>query len=337
MSDLVSVIVPVYNVEKYLAECIKSILQQSYDNIELILVNDGSPDSSGEICESFSKTDSRIKVLHIENQGVANARNQGMSLASGKYITFIDSDDIITPDLVEAMVSTLEKYDADYVNGAFAKYINGKIANTLDYFTDKGDAVSVAEYLDRMSEYQAGAFWGGVCTKLFKKQIIDENKLFYEKDVLFAEDFRFNLEYLKHVKKVALIHKPMYLYRIDTLASLSKRKRDAKKFWNEYYEIYKRFIELYTLKNVYDENSKKLFRFLINAREEVLRYCISKNKELPHELNKTIEYINTFDHIKDAEKVCNNTVSSSSISKWIYIIKLYLMDFRIRIKKLIKH
>lgn len=337
MSDLVSVIVPVYNVEKHLSECIKSIQEQSYKNLEILLVNDGSSDSSGEICNNFEKTDSRISVFHIKNTGVANARNFGVANATGKYITFIDSDDIITKDLIEVMVNKIIHDNSDYVNGAFARYVNGEITSSLDYFSDKGDVIDIEGYLTRMSEYQAGAFWGGVCTKLHKKEIIDKYNLHYESNVLFAEDFRFNIEYLKHVNIVSLVHEPMYLYRIDTLSSLSKRRRDSYKFWDEYYEIYKRFVELYELKNVYKENSKKLYRFLFKAREEVLRNSITSDKTNPRELSKLMSYICANNDIKEADKIFAPTKrSDSGLWKWLYIFKLYLMVFRINLKNLIK-
>ena len=104
MSDKVSIIVPVYNVEKYLDECVKSILAQTYSNIEIVLVDDGSKDTSGSMCDEYKKHDDRIVVVHKENGGLSSARNAGMENASGDYYIFVDSDDTISPDMVEEMV-----------------------------------------------------------------------------------------------------------------------------------------------------------------------------------------------------------------------------------------
>ncbi|MBO7334370.1 MAG: glycosyltransferase, partial [Lachnospiraceae bacterium] len=111
--ELISVIVPVFEVEKYLKECIESILNQTYTNLEIILVDDGSPDKCGEICEEYAKTDNRIIVIHHENKGLSSARNRGLDIATGDYIGFVDSDDKIAPDMFEILLNNLKQYDAD--------------------------------------------------------------------------------------------------------------------------------------------------------------------------------------------------------------------------------
>lgn len=112
MEELISVIVPVYNVEKYLRKCIDSIINQTYTNLEIILVDDGSPDNCGKICDEYSKKDNRIKVIHKENGGLSDARNVGIKSAKGKYITLIDSDDYVTKDYVEFLYQLIKKYNA---------------------------------------------------------------------------------------------------------------------------------------------------------------------------------------------------------------------------------
>ena len=112
---LISIIVPVYNVEKYLSKCIDSIINQTYKNIEIILIDDGSTDSSGAICDKYALVDSRIHVLHIENSGVSNARNVGLNHATGDYIGFVDSDDYIEPNMYELLLEELIADDVDVV------------------------------------------------------------------------------------------------------------------------------------------------------------------------------------------------------------------------------
>ena len=115
--DKISVIVPVYKVEEYLDECVESILRQSYSNFELILVDDGSPDRCGEMCDNYKKRDARIEVIHKTNGGLSDARNAGLRVASGEYITFVDSDDAIADNYLEILYKALKKYGVDIVQG----------------------------------------------------------------------------------------------------------------------------------------------------------------------------------------------------------------------------
>ena len=113
MNEIVSIIIPIYKVELYLERCIQSVLMQTYHNLEIILVDDGSPDLCGEICEDFAQKDSRVRVYHKQNGGLSDARNYGVEQAHGTYITFIDADDYVAPDYVEYLVGLLVKFDAD--------------------------------------------------------------------------------------------------------------------------------------------------------------------------------------------------------------------------------
>ena len=112
--DKISVIIPVYNVQDYLEECVNSILAQTYTNLEIILVDDGSKDNSGQLCDAFSKRDSRVKVIHKENGGVSTARNAGIESATGEYIAFVDADDYIAPDMYSRLMNLLKYFGADF-------------------------------------------------------------------------------------------------------------------------------------------------------------------------------------------------------------------------------
>ena len=115
MNDLISIIVPVYNVEQYLDRCVKSLLQQTYKNLEIILVDDGSPDRCGQMCDNYAKLDSRVLVIHKENGGLSDARNAGLSHAHGEYIAFVDSDDYIEADMISELYNACHNQDADIV------------------------------------------------------------------------------------------------------------------------------------------------------------------------------------------------------------------------------
>ena len=122
MKREISIIVPIYNVEKQLSTCIESILNQTFMNFELILVDDGSPDKCGEICDEYEKKDKRIKVIHKKNGGLSDARNAGLNIATGKYIGFVDSDDIIHPQMYEKLYNCINKYNSDIIQCKFKKF-----------------------------------------------------------------------------------------------------------------------------------------------------------------------------------------------------------------------
>ncbi len=124
---LISIIIPVYNVERYLRECIDSIIAQTYKNLEIILVDDGSSDKSGEICDEYSKKDSRIKVIHKKNGGLSDARNVALDIAKGDYIGFIDSDDYIEKDMFQILYNLAEEYNAEISSISFYKMLENKV------------------------------------------------------------------------------------------------------------------------------------------------------------------------------------------------------------------
>lgn len=303
--EKVSVIIPIYNAEKHLDECIKSIIRQTYTNIELLLIDDGSKDYSAEICDRYASEDIRITVNHIANGGVANARNLGLSVATGEYIVFADSDDIYVDEFIEKSLVAIKQ--ADYVSWAFETFNSKKMLGKIDYLSNFDDTISIEDYLQIMIQYQAGAYWGANWGKFYKKSIIDNNNIRFESNVLFAEDFRFNLEYLKYVKNISVMHEKGYLYRVDTEGSLSKKKRDLKQYWNEYYELYNRYMQLYSVHNMNDICREGLNSFLIGAYISVIREAGALNKLSLINLKKLSSMIETKSNVKTAAKNIKET------------------------------
>ena len=169
MNELISVIVPIYNVEEYLPNCIESILRQTYKHLEIVLVDDGSPDRCGEICEEYAKKDDRIRVIHKENGGLSDARNKGMSIATGKYFTFIDSDDYISEDYVEYLYKLLKEHDADIS-------VCDLIMTSSMKETEQKDSKSVFKYsVDEALEAMlyAKVFSTSADAKLYKRELFE--------------------------------------------------------------------------------------------------------------------------------------------------------------------
>ncbi len=318
MSSLISIIVPVYNAQDHLEECIKSLVEQSYENKEIILVDDGSKDFSGEICDRFAERYENIRVFHTENQGVAKARNLGIEKALGDYFVFVDSDDVLCEEFLEKTHFAMIENGVDYVSCSFSRYENDAVGSTVDYFFEDTALLTIAEYLGRMADFQAGAFWGANWGKLFKASIIRDNNIRFEPQIQFAEDFRFNLEYLKYIKSIYHIHKPLYIYRIDTSGSLSKSKRDSNKFWDEYYELYLRYVSLYERHGVYDKNKEKLEKIKDNAAKLVLRNNLRQNNLDFFKAKKVLCYI-------------KKNPASANI-KCVGLLKLYFLELRFKIK-----
>ena len=131
MEDLITVIVPVYKVEKYIRKCIESIINQTYKNIEIILVDDGSPDDCGKICDEYAKKDNRIKAIHKENGGLSDARNKALDLTNGKYVIFVDSDDYIEKNAIEYLYQLMQKYNTDIAIGLVNPIYDGEKNNIL--------------------------------------------------------------------------------------------------------------------------------------------------------------------------------------------------------------
>ena len=211
MKPLVSIIVPIYNVEKYLRKCIDSILNQTLENIEVILVNDGSTDNSGKIIDEYKVRDSRVIAIHKENGGQSSARNIGLDIAKGKYIGFVDSDDWIDKDMYNQLVKKIEKSQSDIcVCGRILYSENDTLLNKIEVKNETIDfnKQSLGEYtVNKLFYNHTVVVWN----KIYKKDIIDTNKIRF-KDVSYvgSEDALFNYSILCHVNKISSIDKVFY-------------------------------------------------------------------------------------------------------------------------------
>lgn len=225
MSDI-SIIIPVYNVEKYLANCINSIFTQTYKEWELILVNDGSTDNSGIICDEYASKDSRVKVIHKVNGGVSSARNAGINASDFNLIYFVDSDDFIEPPTLEEIINKYKATNADLVvHGLVDDNLIDKSIRKISYSTfNESDYAEIIETTDRY-----GLLKGPVC-KLFRREIILANKVCFDSSISYGEDTKFTFEYLQYCSSIAFVPKHFYHYCNWGIASLT-RKRYNYQFW----------------------------------------------------------------------------------------------------------
>lgn len=250
----VSVIVPIYNAEKYIEHCVKSILEQSFKNFELILVDDGSKDNSLAICENLAKTDDRIVVIHQENSGSSAAKNAGLKVARGNYVEFCDADDTVDAEYIDCLYKGANDYSADVCIGnvAFVEVCNESVLSRRTVDVEKG-FYNLQDFLSFYPRYMPNAVIGAPWNKLYKRSIIVDNNLFFNTKMKNNEDTHFNYEYLANCKTVYVSDLPHYNYfnRID---STSASKGYIENLFDVYVITYNKAIDFLHKTNTYNEN-----------------------------------------------------------------------------------
>ena len=283
---LVSVIIPVYNVSAYLTQCLDSVRGQTYQNIEVLMVNDGSTDGSYDICRRFEQEDSRFLLIDKTNSGVSDSRNVAINLARGKYLQFVDSDDWLTPDAVASFCHTAESTGADLVISHFFRVEGGRVAPRGHI---KGDAILTrTEYAEEMMKAPANYYYGVLWNKFYRRSIVEAHRLRFDREVSWCEDFLFNLEYIEHTRITApppppprlapppgrppaLRHapppRPLYFYRkrMDSLVNTQSSLRKTIRMKKETFAYYK---DLYQKLDLYEEQKSGVYRYLISAAND---------------------------------------------------------------------
>ena len=239
---LISIIVPVYNVEKYLEQCIESIINQTYTNLEIILLNDGSKDSSGAICDRYAEKDSRILVVHKNNEGLAQTRNLGIELAKGEYVMFVDSDDWVDNDICQTLMDAIYTYNVESSMCSYMKEYSGesipKILHNQDTVFDgnkfrlricgpKNEELKQPENLDCYS-----TVWG----KIYPACAVKKYKFTDLKEIGTAEDMLFNLHIFSDIDSMVYVNKNLYHYRKNVSTSItSVYKAKLQEQWENLY------------------------------------------------------------------------------------------------------
>lgn len=281
----VSIVIPIYKAEKYIKQCVDSVLAQTYKDIEVILVEDGSPDTCGEICEEYGKKDNRVKVIHKENEGVSKARNTGLSFVTGEYIQFVDSDDYLESNMVEMLVETMEQQQVDLVIcGFYEENRNFNRISTLEEDKGKYNKKEILEHITRNPySFHYGVLWN----KLYKSAYIKE-QLWFPEDMDFGEDFIFNLTYLAKAKEIYVMEEPLYRYiryNGDSLMYRQTKEKEEKEKYLQYLEkrllIFQRYRNFYMNQGLYVENKNKINAYLLKVyvSEKTELYTLPFSKE----------------------------------------------------------
>lgn len=235
---LISVIIPVYNVEEYLRECVDSVINQTYKNLEIILVDDGSTDSSGRICDEYIEKDERITVIHKKNEGPSKTRNTGLSHANGKYIYFLDSDDYITENALENLVLTAEANQADLVFfDAFSFSDDG--AEIKQGYTVRGTYKAKSGYEILSELHKNNDYHCAIYLLLIKRQLLNENKISFLESAYCSEDMLFTYQVYCSAQKAVQCKKTLYhrRYRPNSIVTSKKSVRHFRSCRDVYDEV----------------------------------------------------------------------------------------------------
>ncbi len=219
----ISVIIPIFNAEKTLSKCLDSLLAQTCDNIEIILVNDGSTDSSAEICKKYASLYTEIKYLEKRNGGVSTARNAALDIAQGNYITFVDSDDWVTPDFFETINGVLKDFDYDFIQFSQCTVKGNECHEKL---LPAFDSSNHEEIIHRLVSDMCKKHINTPHGMVYKRQIIEENAIRFKENIEVGEDRTFNIQYALNIKSFRVSEQPLYIICLENEDSLSRKKRD---------------------------------------------------------------------------------------------------------------
>ncbi len=278
MEKLLSVIVPVYNAEKWLNRCIDSILGQSYKNFELILINDGSRDASGEICDDYAKKDKRITVIHKSNAGVSEARNTGIEVAQGDYIIFIDSDDAVADGYFASAVAGMETGVDWFICGAKEMlFSGGNMVSENSFQLDLPQRTTILDLYSAVDNGVASAFVNVPWSKAYKAEVIKNNGVRFDPSLSLGEDIYFNLSYAKYVEEIFVEKNEYYLYYQENTTSLTKRFFETK--YEDSVKIYDEWRRTITELGADEDTLKRFENLYLRVMFSNIVYVYSHTKD----------------------------------------------------------
>lgn len=320
-----SIVVPVYNVMKYLPQCIDTLLHQDLVEYEIILVDDGSTDGSQIICDKYAEDVPNIKVIHQSNQGLAGARNQGIKEAKGKYILFVDSDDFIHEHILKKLLeyTQLQCSDVCFLN-AYKYYENGKMVN-LDQILDANkienkEKIEVLEYLASLKKFP-----GSACTKMVKRQLIEEHEIYFENGH-FSEDLLWTIKLFCSADKFCCFNMPYYYYRQNRTGSITNQISTIK--YEDVFYFITEAIRYMKDKQVTDEVRASINSFMAYELEiQIMNFAKVPVKDKNQYINQIYELFYLLESRKDRKtKLIKRMVQMIGIRATSYILcSIYIM------------
>lgn len=286
MNEKVSVIIPVYKVEAYLDTCVQSIVDQTYTNLEIILVDDGSPDNCGAMCDAWAEKDSRIKVVHQKNGGLAAARNAGLRVATCQWIVFVDSDDAVSVYMVESLLR--EPLEKDHI--AVVSFTKFKDALPQDR---EGYSCRYIEGNDWLSARSSYFCWG----VLYNREIMEQANLLFDENLRILEDESWNAVYLLFVRRIVYVTEPLYYYRQNPL-SLTGGLKDHKRWAHAWQKVQISVMKWYAANDPEGKYDPQCRAFYRHCQNKMINDCVqgkipfsehkAENLEIPSDVDRML-------------------------------------------------
>lgn len=323
--DKVSIIVPVYNVEKYVRRCLESLINQTYKNIEVVIINDDSPDNSRKICNEYAKKDSRVKLIDKSNQGLGLARNTGLKNITGDYVLFVDSDDYVEKNLVEITLNLIKQNDCDFVrfhnfredlNSGDKKIRKSSLKEGLYTKEDIKKNILFPIIGVLPNETNENFVGMSVWRNLYKTSIIKENNLkFVSEREFISEDVIFNINYFSLCNKAYVINTPLYHYIVNDSSLTSKYNPNR---FNKEVIMYKEVLKILEEKNICDDYKLREQRTFLDRTRMCIKQEILRDKIKITKIKKNVlKIINN--------KELRSVLESYPISKMRFDYKIILL------------
>lgn len=264
---LVSVIVPIYNAAIDLVSCLESIKRQRYQNLEILLVNDGSSDASLEICRMYARMDPRVIIIDKENSGVSGTRNAAIERATGKYLQFVDADDYLDANATRLMVETIEESQSDLLICHYCSVVpSGKIQ--VYGFLPPDAQMDKAQFARHLMEEPASFYYGVMWNKLYRRDIIMEHGIRCNEEFSWSEDMLFNLEYIRYAERFCSLRTPVYYYARQRRGSLSSSVFPTKVLTTKA-SLFAYYKQLYIDLGLYETYKLQIYKYLVAVAKDM--------------------------------------------------------------------
>lgn len=321
---MVSIIIPVHNAQANLETCLGSVLSQTYDSWECILIDDGSVDESPVICDKFAAADKRFKVIHQKNAGVSSARNRGLDYARGDYVAFVDSDDSVSPGYLEALVEMIVEPETDLV--VCGMNVHGVDGSNSVCLPLKEGSFSLDDVdTDQFLELEKANLLFGPCAKIYRRDLIDKGIIRYDEAKDYGEDLEFNLKYLSQVRRIFVVHESLYTYNRG-VGTLSTRFRPD--MFSRDYGLIKSLITFHEKKGLLSKTTKEfLYGRLWGIVYDGL-FLFPRLKDASYDYLKEILSIPEIDSFGEYQESFN---CASWIKKWILGRRAFLFYLYFRL------
>lgn len=328
-ASLVSIILPVYNAEKSIGRCLDSILSQDYENIEVLVIDDGSSDQSWQIISEYSRKDSRIVAIQKSNSGVSSTRNRGLQLARGKYIQFIDSDDWLPFDSTKLLVREMEKNNAQMVIGDFYRVVGDTMSKKGSIETS--GLISRNQYADYMLTSPADFYYGVLWNKLYSRQIIEQHQILMDENISYCEDIIFNLEYLMHVDNIYVTRSPVYYYALTegSLVQKNLNIQDTVKMKTSVISYYNNFYRNILSPEDYHSRQLSIYGYLLAISTDAFNIPFIGTRKLGQETGSWVFYDENLEGSSLLHFYLSNALFSRFLNTLAQKYRLELSDMKV--------